>query len=65
MAAEHDETNELSGELDPIALAICPLLEHIFAVTADGSSERQRALTEMLTVVEKVRAALQPQPRLK
>ena len=64
MAAERDETDELSGEIDPVNVAITPLIEHIFAVTADGSAERQRALTEILTAAEKVRAALRPKPRL-
>jgi hypothetical protein len=46
MAAECDETDELSGEIDLVSVAICPLIEHIFAVTAPDSAERTRALTE-------------------
>jgi hypothetical protein len=63
MVAEFSETDELP-EADPISVAICPLIEHIFAVTADGSAERQRAMTEILTAAEKVRAALRQAPRL-
>jgi hypothetical protein len=64
MAVECDETDELSGEIDPVNVAITPLIEHIFAVTAPDSAERKRALTEVLTAGEKVRAALQSRPRL-
>jgi hypothetical protein len=63
MVTERDETDELSGDLDPINLAITPLIEHIFTVTTAASPERQRALTEVLTAAEKVRAALH-RPRL-
>jgi hypothetical protein len=40
------------------------LLEHIFAVTADGSAERSKAMDVVLAAVERIRAALQPRPRL-
>jgi hypothetical protein len=63
MVAEFSETDEVP-EADSISVAICPLIEHIFAVTADGSAERQRAMTEILTAAEKVRAALRQAPRL-
>ena len=65
MAAEHDETDiDWPAEVDPVNVAITPLIEHIFAVTSTASPERQRALTEALTAAEKVRVALRPAPRL-
>jgi hypothetical protein len=64
MVTERDETDELSGEIDPVSVAITPLIEHIFTVTSTASPERQWALTEILTAAEKVRAALRPKPRL-
>ena len=65
MTVEHDsEFEPWPGEADPIRMAALPLIEHIFAVTADGSAERSKALDVVLTAAEKVRAALRPQPRL-
>jgi hypothetical protein len=49
---------------DSIRMAALPLIEHIFAVTADGSAERSKAMDVALTAIERIRAALQPQPRL-
>lgn len=51
------------GEADLIRMAALPLIEHIFAVTADGSAERSKAMDVVLTAAEKVRAALH-RPRL-
>jgi hypothetical protein len=45
-------------------MAVLPLIQHVFAVTADGSAERSKALDVVLTAAEKVRAALRPKPRL-
>jgi hypothetical protein len=58
------EFEDWPSEADPIRLAVLPLIQHVFAVTADGSVERGKALDVVLTAVEKVRAALRPQPRL-
>jgi hypothetical protein len=64
MTVERDETDtDWPAEVDPVSVAITPLIEHIFTVTSAASPERQRALTEVLTAAEKVRAALH-RPRL-
>jgi hypothetical protein len=52
------------AEADPIRMAALPLIEHIFAVTTDGSAERSKAMDVALTAIDRIRAALQPQPRL-
>jgi hypothetical protein len=65
MTVEHDSGfQEWPSEPDPIRVAALPLLEHIFAVTADGSAERSKAMDVVLAAVERIRAALQPRPRL-
>jgi hypothetical protein len=65
MVTERDsEFEPWPVEADPIRLAVLPLIQHIFAVTADGSVERSKALDVVLTAAEKVRTALRPQPRL-
>jgi hypothetical protein len=51
-------------EVDAIRLAVLPLIQHIFAVTVDGSTERGKALDVVLTAAEKVRVALRPKPLL-
>jgi hypothetical protein len=64
MAAECDEGFEAwPGEADPINTAVLPLIEHIFAVTADGSPERGKAMAEVLALPARIRAALH-RPRL-
>jgi hypothetical protein len=64
MAAEHDEGFEAwPGEADPINTALMPLIEHIFAVTADGSPERKAVMGEVLALPARIRAALH-RPRL-
>jgi hypothetical protein len=50
--------------VDPVRTSLVPLLEHIFAVTADGSVERSAALDAVLAVAERIKAALAPKPRL-
>jgi hypothetical protein len=62
--AAGSEFEDWPSEADPIRLAVLPLIEHIFAVTSDGSAERSRALDVALTAAEKVRAALRPKPML-
>jgi hypothetical protein len=52
------------AEVDAIRLAVLPLIEHIFAVTADGSAERGKAMDVVLAAIERVRAALVPRPSL-
>jgi hypothetical protein len=66
MTAEPDDTEfeHWPAGVDPINTALLPVLEHIFAVAADGSDERKAALGEVLAVAERIRAALAPKPRL-
>jgi hypothetical protein len=52
------------AEVDGLRMSALPLIEHIFAVTADGSAERGKAMDVVLAAIERVRAALQPKPRL-
>jgi hypothetical protein len=47
MVNERDETDEIewpAAPEDPIRVALLPLIEHILAVTADGSPERAAAM---------------------
>jgi hypothetical protein len=59
---EEFETWPAAG--DPIRAALLPMIEHIFAVTADGSPERAAAMNVALEAVERIRAALRPRARL-
>jgi hypothetical protein len=52
------------SEGDPIRGAALPLIEAIFAVTRDGSSERAAALGELMSAVDRIRLALRPRPAL-
>jgi hypothetical protein len=52
------------SEGDPIRGAALPLIEAIFAVTRDGSSERAAALGELMSAVDRIRQALRPRPQL-
>jgi hypothetical protein len=52
------------GDGDPIRGAALPLIEAIFAVTRDGSSERAAALGELMSAVDRIRLALRPRPAL-
>jgi hypothetical protein len=49
---------------DPIRGASLPLIEVIFAATHGGSPERAAAMGELMLAVDRIRAALRPQPRL-
>jgi hypothetical protein len=49
---------------DPINTLLVPLIEHILAATVDGSSERKSALSEVLQIADRIKAALAPKPRL-
>jgi hypothetical protein len=66
MVAEFSETDELPEPEagDAIRVAALPLIEFVMEMTTHRSHERRAALCEVLTAVEKVRAALQPKPRL-
>jgi hypothetical protein len=65
MTVEHDsEFEPWPGEADPIRMAALPLIEHIFAVTADGSAERGKAMDVVLAAIDRVRCALMPAPKL-
>jgi hypothetical protein len=55
-----DEFEALPGEVDPIIAAASPLLVCVLELTANGSRERARAVSEVLEVVERIRAALAP-----
>jgi hypothetical protein len=61
-----DRTHEAwpDADPDPIRTASLPLLEYVFAATTDGSSERAAALGELMSAVDRIRAALQSRPRL-
>jgi hypothetical protein len=62
---EHDEADtDWPAEVDPINAAICPLFEVVFAHTRDGSPERRAAMSEVLHIAERIRAALAPKPTL-
>jgi hypothetical protein len=65
MTVERDEEFEpWPGEVDLIRMAALPLIEHIFAVTADGSAERSRAMDVALAAIERIRAALLHRPTI-
>jgi hypothetical protein len=65
MTVERDSDFEpWPGEPDSINTALMPLIEHIFAMTADGSAERSKAMGEVLAAVERLKRALRPAPRL-
>ena len=49
---------------DPVRAVIANLLVAIIESTAEGSRERQAAMVEALGAHERIRAALQPRPRL-
>jgi hypothetical protein len=62
---ERDEEFEpWPAEVDPINTAALPLIEHIFAVTADGSAERSKAMDVALAAIERLRRAIMPLPKL-
>jgi hypothetical protein len=64
MTIEHDsEFEPWPGEPDPINTALMPLIEHVFAVTVDGSVERTAAMNEVLALPARIRVALH-RPRL-
>jgi hypothetical protein len=63
MMTEPDDL-ELPAAGDPIRAALLPMIEHIFAVTADGSPERAAAMNVALEAVERIRAALVSRRRL-
>jgi hypothetical protein len=63
-APEQTDFEDWPAEADLIRMSALPLIEHIFAVTADGSAERSKAMDVALAAIERIRAALQPQPRL-
>jgi hypothetical protein len=58
---EFDEL-ELPAAGDPIRAALLPMIEHIFAVTSDGSPQRAAAMNVALEAVERIGAALMPKP---
>jgi hypothetical protein len=56
MMIERDE-DSLARE-PTINAMLLPLIEHIFAVTADGSHERKAAMSVVLELPARIRAAL-------
>jgi hypothetical protein len=63
LVIEQDE-DCLDREGDPVRTAAGPLLVCILELTADGSRERARAVSEMLEAVERIKAALAAKPTL-
>ena len=61
---DEDSLEREAPEADPIRVASCPLIVCVLELTADGSKERARAVSEVLELVERIRAALAPQPTL-
>jgi hypothetical protein len=65
MATERDDSDtDLPATPDLINTALLPVVEHIFAVTVDGSAARAAAVNEVLAVAERIRAALAKPPTL-
>jgi len=64
MTVECDEEFDWPAAPDQLRLAALPLIEHIFAVTAEGSAERSKAMDVVLTAAEKVCLALRPKPTI-
>jgi hypothetical protein len=64
MMADEKATYTIRAVDDPIGAALPALIEAIFAVTRDGSSERAAALSELMLSVDRIRLALRPRPQL-
>jgi hypothetical protein len=65
MGKERDtEFEDWPAEPDLIRTSALPLIEHIFAVTADGSAERSKAMDVALAAIERIRDAMRVWPRL-
>jgi hypothetical protein len=62
--AEIEGFEEWPAEADLIRMAALPLIEHIFAVTADGSAERKAAMDVALAAIERLKRALAPKPTI-
>jgi hypothetical protein len=58
IAPEQTDIEDWPAEVDPIAVALCPLIAAVFELTADGSAERALAMGEVLQVAGRIRAAL-------
>jgi hypothetical protein len=63
-APEQTDFEDWPAEADLIRMAALPLIEHIFAASADGSAERSKAMDVVLTAIEKIKQALASKPRL-
>jgi hypothetical protein len=62
---EHDSDFEpWPAEIDQINMAICPLIEAVFELTAPDSPERKAAMNEVLAAVERIKQALTPMPTI-
>jgi hypothetical protein len=62
---ERDDSDaDWPAAVDPINAALLPVIEHIFAVAADGSPERAAALSEVLQIAGRIKQALTPKPTL-
>jgi hypothetical protein len=57
-AVERDEVDERPTEVDAITSALSQLIVAVIEATVTGSPERARAMTEVLEVGERIRAAL-------
>jgi hypothetical protein len=62
--APDDSDTDWLAAADPVSTSLVPAIEHIFAVTADGTPERRAALDAVLSACERIKAALVPKPRL-
>jgi hypothetical protein len=64
MTERDEEFETWPAAPDPIRTALSPMIEHIFAVTVDGSPERAAAMNVALEAVERIRAALASKPAI-
>jgi hypothetical protein len=63
MVTEHTELDDWP-EVDALRMAALPLIQHIFAVTADGSPKRAAAMNEVFAAIERIKQALRPRPTM-
>jgi hypothetical protein len=69
MTAEHNDTEfepwpVVIDLADSLNTAATDLLLCVLELTAEGSPERKLALIELMSSLERIRAALAPKPRL-
>jgi hypothetical protein len=64
MTAHEQTFEDWPAEPDQIRVAALPLVEVVMELTAPGSHERAAAMGELMLMVDRIRAALRPKPRL-